>query len=128
MNALILRWWITYITRNLNRCRFAGSDTTSSTLTYILYELSMAPILQTKLRDAVTLIAKRLNCRPTDIPHDCLTQIEYLDMVIKEGLRKNPAIPASLPREVPENGREIAGYFFPAKVCCFAIFHFLICI
>ena len=76
----------------------------------------MAPLLQTQLRYAVNHMAKRLNCRPVDIPHENLTQIDYLDMVIKEGLRKNPAIPASLPREVPENGREIAGHFFPAKV------------
>ncbi|KAL7773157.1 hypothetical protein CFE70_003121 [Pyrenophora teres f. teres 0-1] len=71
---------------------FAGSGTTSSTLTYLLYALSLPENLnvQERLRDTIKTI-----------PADNVTamrQDPYLNAVIKETFRLFPTIVSTLPR------------------------------
>ena len=47
-------------------------------------------------------------------PDASLSDLQYLDAVVKEGLRCFPPIPMSLPRYVPKGGRSIEGYEIPA--------------
>ena len=96
--------------------KFAGSDTTSSTLTYILYELARSSDIQKQLYDELTKKATELKLPIYDIPHEELGNLKFLNAVVKEGLRIHPAAPSSLPRYVPEGGRTIANFQFPEKV------------
>ncbi|KAI1233712.1 Cytochrome P450 3A1, partial [Lamprotornis superbus] len=66
---------------------FAGYETTSSTLSYIAYNLATHPDVQQRLQDEVD---KHLpnKASPT---YSTITQMEYLDMVVNESIRLYPA-------------------------------------
>ncbi|KAF5567425.1 cytochrome P450 monooxygenase [Fusarium napiforme] len=75
---------------------FAGSGTTSSTLAYLLYELS-------KPENAP--IQERLRTEVLAIPHDDIVTIRnntYINAVIKETLRAHPTIISTIPRLLTE--------------------------
>ncbi|XP_071463295.1 cytochrome P450 3A4-like [Marmota flaviventris] len=65
---------------------FAGYETTSSALSFILYELATHPDVQTKLQQEID--AALPNKAP--VTYDTLMQMEYLDMVVNETLRLYP--------------------------------------
>lgn len=69
-----------------------GYETSSSTLTFCLFELALNPDIQQRLR---TEIQDGLRDNK-GISYDLLFELEYLDMVVKETLRKYPIIPAML--------------------------------
>jgi len=89
----------------------AGSDTTATALTTILYFLSKSPIslsrLQAEIRESFT--AKG------DMTSDALQGLPYLGAVIDEGLRIFPPTAFGLPRISP--GALVDGYMVPAGVC-----------
>lgn len=70
-----------------------GFETSSSTLTFCIYELSLNPEVQQRLR---LEIQDGLNKNEGAISYDLLFHFEYLDMVVKETLRKYPIIPGML--------------------------------
>ncbi|KAK2686950.1 hypothetical protein QWA68_014116 [Fusarium oxysporum] len=75
---------------------FAGSGTTSSTLTYLLYELS-------KPENAA--IQERLRTEVLAIPDDDIVAIRnnaYINAIIKETFRAHPTIISTLPRLLTE--------------------------
>ncbi|KAF4999152.1 hypothetical protein FDECE_11580 [Fusarium decemcellulare] len=74
---------------------FAGSGTTSSTLTYLLYEIS-----KTENSD----IQERLRSEITSMPGDivAIKNNQYLNAVIKETFRCHPTIISTLPRTLLE--------------------------
>jgi len=82
----------------------AGIDTTGDALCFLMYQLSLpsSSNIQEKLFRELS--------RGRDKP---LEELQYLDAVIKEGLRCFPVIPMSQPRYVPRGGRDIDGYFVP---------------
>ncbi|KAI0427682.1 cytochrome P450 [Xylaria sp. FL1042] len=88
----------------------AGSDTTSNTLTYLTWSVCRDPQIRTRL-------VKELKVLPDSFNYEDLRQVDlpYLEHVIDETLRRFPAVPAGLPREVPEGGAEICGYHIPAR-------------
>ncbi|XP_044754251.1 cytochrome P450 6k1-like [Coccinella septempunctata] len=64
----------------------AGSETTVGTLSFCLYELAMNPYIQNTLRDEI-----RQNMDSEgNISYEALFEMTYLDLVIKETLRKYP--------------------------------------
>uniref|UniRef100_A0A8C5YYK7 Cytochrome P450 3A n=1 Tax=Marmota marmota marmota TaxID=9994 RepID=A0A8C5YYK7_MARMA len=65
---------------------FAGYETTSSALSFILYELATHPDAQTKLQQEID--AALPNKAPAT--YDTVLQMEYLDMVVNETLRLYP--------------------------------------
>ncbi|XP_014725997.1 PREDICTED: cytochrome P450 3A29-like [Sturnus vulgaris] len=65
---------------------FAGYETTSSTLSYIAYNLATHPDVQQRLQDEVdTHLPNKAS--PT---YSAITQMEYLDMVVNESIRLYP--------------------------------------
>ncbi|NXM74904.1 C340 protein, partial [Serilophus lunatus] len=66
---------------------FAGYETTSSTLSYVAYNLATHPDVQQRLQDEVD--ANLPNKAPPT--YNAITQMEYLDMVVNECLRLYPA-------------------------------------
>ena len=89
-----------------NLC-FAGEGTTSTTLTYLFWELTRHPEWQTRVREELL--------QHSDI-QDSQGTMPILEAVINEALRLHPAAPASLLRIVPAGGAELAGYHLPPKV------------
>jgi len=83
----------------------AGIDTTGDGLCFLMWHLSQPEgmAFQAKLRDEL-----RSNSGAA------LGELQYLDAIVKEGLRCWPPIPMSLPRYVPKGGRTIQGFEIPA--------------
>ncbi|XP_014233425.1 probable cytochrome P450 6a14 [Trichogramma pretiosum] len=68
----------------------AGFETTSSTVTYCLYELALRPELQDRLYEEL-LAASKL---PGGFTYErIINELEYLHMVFNETLRKHPSVP-----------------------------------
>lgn len=88
-----------------------ASDTTSTTLTFLFWELARHKEWQRSLREE---LQNRCDSSPT---FQQVQDLPVLDAVINEALRLHPAAPASLPRETPAGGKELDGYFIPEKVC-----------
>ncbi|KAH6603938.1 Cytochrome P450 [Trichoderma cornu-damae] len=82
----------------------AGSDTTASTLTYLIWSVCRQPYIRSEL-------IKQLETLPPTYCDDNLRKLPYLNYVIDETLRLYSAAPSGLPREVPPGGADIAGYW-----------------
>jgi cytochrome P450 len=85
---------------------FAGTDTTSSTLTYLFWELARNQEWQDRLRKELS---------NADMTYQSLKDLPILDALVNEGLRLHPAAPASLQRIVPAGGGQLGGNFIPAN-------------
>ncbi|XP_067006627.2 cytochrome P450 6k1 [Anabrus simplex] len=68
----------------------AGFETSSTTMTFTLYELSLQPDIQKKLRDEIQSVLKKNDGKVT---YDGVQEMVYLDMVVSETLRKYPVLP-----------------------------------
>ena len=87
------------------------TDTTSTTLTYLIWELAKHPEWQNRLREE--LRGRAFQTIPKNIE---ITDLPILDAVVNESLRLHPAAPASLVRSTPSGGRMIDGHFMPEGV------------
>lgn len=83
---------------------FAGTDTTSTTLTYLFWELARNQKWQSRLRQEI---------KNTKTTYQSLKDLPILDALVNEGLRLHPAAPASLQRIVPKGGGQLCGKFIP---------------
>ncbi|KAJ7218241.1 cytochrome P450 [Mycena haematopus] len=97
----------------------AGSDTTSISLSYFLWELTRRQDILRKLRDEIDAVMPDPGAIP-DIK--ILNGMEYLNAFIKEGLRLYGAAPSLLERVVPvstsknfagADGFDLMGYALP---------------
>ncbi|VVC43862.1 Hypothetical protein CINCED_3A014999 [Cinara cedri] len=77
----------THILANAFGIFFAGSDTVSTVLSFCLYELALAKNIQDKCREE---IKSQISKHNGVIDYTFLTDLNYLDMVLKETLRKYP--------------------------------------
>lgn len=82
-----------------------GFETSSSTLTFCMYELALNPGIQQTLREE---IQGGLKANDGKISYDLLFSYQYLDMVTKEALRKYPIVTAMLRKctkeyQIPES-------------------------
>lgn len=89
----------------------AGSDTTAITLSTILYYMYRDKRIIKRVRQEIDSLA--LPARPSF--HE-VQKLTYLQAVIKESLRVQPAAGVPLWREVPKGGAVICGQFFPEGV------------
>ncbi|KAI0908007.1 cytochrome P450 [Ustulina deusta] len=87
----------------------AGSDTTSNTLTFLTWALCNQPQLRDKL-------VKELETLPAGFGAGDLKCLPFLNQCITEGLRCFPVVPGRLPRYVPKEGADIAGYWLPGGI------------
>lgn len=85
----------------------AGTDTTSTTLTYLTWAVLSRPTLQRDLEQEVSQL-------PGDYTDTDLEKLPLLNAVIEESLRLYGAAPSGLPRAVPPGGTSIAGHFINA--------------
>ncbi|KAI1087607.1 putative cytochrome P450 [Rostrohypoxylon terebratum] len=84
----------------------AGSDTTTNTLTYLLWSVSRDPVVKEKL-------LAELRTLPDNFEDPDVKKLKYLDNIVHETLRLFSAVPAGLPRAVPPEGATMAGHFIP---------------
>jgi cytochrome P450 family 6 len=68
----------------------AGFETTSSTISFALYELAINQDIQRKLREEIRDVLSKFD---GEISYESLKEMEYLDMCVKETLRKYPVLP-----------------------------------
>ncbi|KAI8944033.1 cytochrome P450 [Xylaria longipes] len=86
----------------------AGSDTTSNTLTFLTWVLCGQPAIKDQL-------IKELETLPLGFTDDDLKCLPFLNQCITEALRRFPVIPIGLPRYVPKEGADIAGYWLSGR-------------
>ncbi|KAH7002481.1 cytochrome P450 [Ilyonectria destructans] len=84
----------------------AGSESTSITLTYVVWLLIKHPDIQRRLRVELQTV-------PQDDRGAYLASLPFLDAVIKETLRIYPPAPSAMPRVVPSGGAEVEGVRYP---------------
>ncbi|EXJ68442.1 uncharacterized protein A1O5_08234 [Cladophialophora psammophila CBS 110553] len=95
----------------------AGSDSTSSALSYTFYHILGHPAVYEALTEELRAAFPERNYLTDETPptYADFGKLPYLQAVIKESLRLTPPATINLPRYVPEGGRVVAGTFFPAK-------------
>ncbi|XP_049539830.1 probable cytochrome P450 9f2 [Anopheles darlingi] len=71
----------------------AGFDTIATCMTFLMYELAIAPELQDRLYEEIQDTAGQLGGGP--LTYDALQRMRYLDMVVTETLRKWVPQPAT---------------------------------
>uniref|UniRef100_A0A182QVP9 Cytochrome P450 n=1 Tax=Anopheles farauti TaxID=69004 RepID=A0A182QVP9_9DIPT len=69
---------------------FAGFETSSTTLSFALFELANNPAIQERVRAEVL---EKLKLHDDKITYDALKEMTYLDQVINETLRMYPPVP-----------------------------------
>ncbi|BFG03553.1 probable cytochrome P450 6a13 [Drosophila madeirensis] len=68
----------------------AGFDTSSTTMSFCLYELALNPDIQDRLRSEILEVLGRNNDQLT---YESIQEMPYLDQVVAETLRKYPILP-----------------------------------
>lgn len=84
----------------------AGSHTTATVLTFMIWAVCRHPQVREKLVAEVSQL-------PEDFKHSNTRELPYLDCVIRESVRLYAAVPSVLPRIVPEGGADFLGYYVP---------------
>ncbi|CAG9827993.1 unnamed protein product [Diabrotica balteata] len=69
----------------------AGFETSSTTISFALLELSRNPEIQEKLREEIRSVLKRHN---NEFSYDAIMEMKLLDKVVNETLRMHPPAPA----------------------------------
>ncbi|XP_022824884.1 cytochrome P450 6B2-like isoform X4 [Spodoptera litura] len=77
----------------------AGFETSSTTLSYTLYEIAKSKKIQTKVLEEVDSYLASHNNK---LNYDCVTELPYLEAVIDEALRFYPVL-GMIPRELMED-------------------------
>lgn len=67
-----------------------GYETSSTTLAFAIYEMARNPDIQERLYEEITDVLSKYN---NEFTFDALQEMEYLDKVLQETLRMNPAAP-----------------------------------
>lgn len=70
---------------------FEGHDTTTSGITFCLYNIAKYPEVQAKCLDEIYSVLGRDQQKRTNLSE--LNKLHYLDLVIKESLRLFPSVP-----------------------------------
>ncbi|ORX63930.1 cytochrome P450, partial [Basidiobolus meristosporus CBS 931.73] len=89
---------------------FAGTDTTSNTLTWAVYLLTKHPKSAQKLAEELDAA---IPDRQAKIQDSELHSLPYLNAVISETFRCLPTVPIGLPRVIPKGGKTMKGYYLP---------------
>lgn len=94
---------------NMSIFVFAGSETTSTAMSSVIYHLLGAP-------EALSKVTREI--RSSFVSEDGInaastSKLEYLTAVINEGMRLGPAVPVGVPRGVPIPGEHICGKWVP---------------
>jgi hypothetical protein len=90
----------------------AGTETTATELSGLTYLLLKSPEKLDRLTREVRSAFKSID----DMTMVNLSQLEYLQACIEEGLRFYPPVASGLPRITPEGGAEVCGRWIPGGV------------
>lgn len=91
---------------------FAGHDTTTSAMSFILYLISRYPLVQEKLIAEIQNVLGNDNNK--SLTYNNLQELKYMECVIKEALRLYPPV-ASIGRQVTED-LVIGKYIYVANI------------
>src|SRR5688572_22837184 len=90
----------------------AGMDTTSDTLSFLMYHISQPDHIH--IQDALrNELHEQLPNSPYDVPLSIMLSLPYLSAIVYETLRFYTAIPVTLPRVVASPGKSIDGIPIP---------------
>lgn len=90
---------------------FAGSETSATTLSVVIFHLLTSPHAYKTLAEELRSIE-----RDEDITFARLATMEYLTACIDEGMRMRPVVAAVIPRVGPPGGGMVDGCFIPEGV------------
>ena len=90
----------------------AGSETTATALSCIIYYLLRSPAILGRLQGEIRGQFRSYE----EITSLSTLRLHYLRAVILEGLRIYPPLPFALPRVVPDGGDTVDGHFLPGGV------------
>lgn len=93
----------------------AGTETTATAISGLLYQLLMAP----EKMEAIVREVRETFEKDSDIGMRALEHMTYLNACIEEGLRIYPPVPVGLPRVAPDEGLLVCGDRIPGKVFTF---------
>lgn len=96
----------------------AGSETTATALSCIMYYLLRDRLVLKELQDEIRAAFKSYD----EISALSTVPLKYLHAVILEGLRIYPPLPFALPRVVPKGGDTVDGHFLPPGVSFSTVF------
>ncbi|KAB2571466.1 putative cytochrome P450 [Lasiodiplodia theobromae] len=108
-----------YANRNEIACEMfsassAAHETSGNTLTYVYWELSRRPHLQTKLRQELLALDPPLELQSKDAANmpstKSLLALPLLNAIIMETLRLYPAVPGPQPRVTPHPRNSLGGF------------------
>ncbi|GAB2297806.1 hypothetical protein Dimus_031893 [Dionaea muscipula] len=88
----------------------AGTDTTSSTLEWVMTELARHPESMKKAQEEV----RRVASKEAEVNESHLRHLNYMKSVMKETMRIHPPVPLLVPRESMESC-ELDGFQVPAR-------------
>ncbi|KAF5719313.1 cytochrome P450 monooxygenase [Fusarium globosum] len=89
-----------------------GTDTTSNTLTYLVWSVLQSPEIRARLEDEVSVLS-------ADFRDADLVKLPYLNAVVRESLRLYGAASGAHQRDVPKGGWEACGYMIPDTATVF---------
>lgn len=101
-------WEFSKLDSNAELLIVAGSETTATTLSGLMYFLHKNPHCMDKLEEEVLRSFRSYD----EITGDSTARLPYLHGVIEEGLRLYPPVPFGLPRVSP--GTVVSGHYVPA--------------
>lgn len=129
------------ILNNVNTVMFAGSDTSSLTLTWTLWLLAKNPDVQDRLREELSTVHcpdtfGDLSVDEIDSLYGNISELPYFDKVLKEALRlvppvhssirvagKDDEIPTSQPFKIQKPGGGVETVTMPIRVAKGTIVH-----
>ncbi|KAH9845190.1 Cytochrome-P450 [Teratosphaeria destructans] len=92
-----------------NEFMIAGTETSATTLSGLLYHLLCSP-------EWLQRLTQDLRAQFSSIEQISMAELQnnkILDAILKEGMRVYPPVPVGFPRFVPKGGIEIEGYYMP---------------
>ncbi|SCN70625.1 related to benzoate 4-monooxygenase cytochrome P450 [Fusarium fujikuroi] len=89
-----------------------GTDTTSNTLTYLVWSVLQSPSIRVRLEKEVSVLS-------ADFKDADLVKLPYLNAVVMESLRLYGAASGAHQRDVPKGGWEACGYMIPDTATVF---------
>lgn len=101
-----------------NELMFAGTETTASALSGVVYFLLRSPAWLKRLTGEL----RSQYGSTEDLDMSSLQSNQVLNAVLQEGLRLYPPLPSGLPRIVPPGGTNVKDYFIPERTRI-AIYH-----
>ncbi|KAF5484573.1 Cytochrome P450 monooxygenase aclL [Colletotrichum siamense] len=87
---------------------FAGSETSATTLSVVMFHLLTTPHAYKRLTDEIRTIES-----DEEITISRLATMEYLTACIDEGMRMRPVVAAVIPRVGPPGGGMVDGHYIP---------------